>query len=263
MSSLVLAASATWRVPITSPFGVEDVDVDGAGRELLGQGLAVDALVLGLLLLRGVAGVAVVLVDGEDGDEGGVEAVDDGGAGERTRSHGGGPASAAAEVDAAVHGEQEDRPVVLGGEPAGGAEVGRPADRCRTASRRRSATTRSRRSSTVARTWSSAIGPAASRVGANRSPAARDGRNGRGRIGKTPAGAYVVEANRPAGRGQTRSRRKSSGHWPTAWRRRPATRSPLAADPADRKRRPIFQSAIGQSAQAGFCRSRLQNPSRV
>src|SRR3954454_3300602 len=103
--------------------------MDGTDGELLLVALLADAFEFLALLDRDSGFLAgIVLVDGVDADKGAVEESDDGGIGERTRSHGECPASAAASVDSAVHREQEDGPLMFFAQLDRGANVLRPAD---------------------------------------------------------------------------------------------------------------------------------------
>ena len=85
--------------------------MDGPGRQLGLQGLVVDALVFLAFLGRSGAVAAVVLVRSVNRNEIAVDQVDRTRIGERTRSQGIGPASAAADGHAAVVREQEYWPL--------------------------------------------------------------------------------------------------------------------------------------------------------
>lgn len=108
--------------------GRDDIHMDGPGRQLGLQGLVVDALVFLAFLGRGGAVAAIVLVRGIDRNEIAVDQVDRTRIGERTRSQGIGPASAAADGHAAIVREQEDRPLSLPAQSERFTDVLDPAD---------------------------------------------------------------------------------------------------------------------------------------
>src|SRR6516164_8723658 len=97
--------------------------MDRARRELLLQGLMVNAKILGLVVLRDDVLGPVVLVDGIDRHEVSIQQIDYFDAGERTRSHGGSTASTPSEIHAPIHREQEHGPAVFSGQSAGSLNV--------------------------------------------------------------------------------------------------------------------------------------------